>query len=169
MFRQFAAALFFFGSAFAGDEKRTEVVHPAFSLSLPGEWSLISEPAEDFRQYESKDGREGVSISLYSRPDPSNRSSIRQDFDRFLAAQRRAEVNIKGTAMEIGETKITNEKGVLYGLHAGVSLDGKHRTVTRIAMNQDIAISMFYEVQGMAEDESVLRATDALFSLEINK
>jgi len=164
----FAAISFFVAPAFAG-EKTTDVVKPAFSLSLPGEWSLISEPADDFWQYQSKDGREGVSISIYSRPGTSDKNSIRPDFDRFLAAQRRAETNIKDTPMEVGETKITDEKGVLYGLHAGVSLDGKHRTVTRIAMSQNIAISLFYEVQGMDEDESILRATNALFSLELQK
>jgi hypothetical protein len=166
--RMFAAMLFLAGSAVAG-EKTTDVVKPAFSLSLPGEWSLISEPSDDHWQYESKDGREGVSISLYSRPGAAAKSALKQDFDRFLAAQRRAEGSIEGTPMEVGETKVTDEKGVLYGLHAGVSLDGKHRTVTRIAMNQTIAVSLFYEVQGMTEEESLLRATEALFSLELRK
>jgi hypothetical protein len=167
--RKLAVTLLYFGAAFAGEEKRTEVVKPAFTLSLPGEWSLISEPADDFWQYESKDGREGVSIKIYSRPGAPNKSQIRQDFDRFLAAQRRAEGNIEGTPLEVGETKITEEKGILYGLHAGMSRDGKHRTVTRIAMDQNIAISLFYEAQGIAEDESILRATDALFTLELKK
>ncbi|HEY5810813.1 MAG TPA: hypothetical protein VIT67_22775 [Povalibacter sp.] len=47
MFRQAVAALFVFVSAFAGEEESTQVIHPEFSLSLPGEWSLISEPATD--------------------------------------------------------------------------------------------------------------------------
>lgn len=105
-----AAMSFFVAPAFA-EEKTTQVVKPAFSLSLPGEWSLISEPADDFWQYQSRDGREGVSISIYSRPGTSDKNSIRPDFDRFLAAQRRAEANIKDTPMEVGETKITDEKG----------------------------------------------------------
>lgn len=166
---QLTAAFLFLGSAFAGNEKSTEVVHSAFSLSLPGEWSLVSEPADEILQYVSNDEREAVTISVYGRPGAPDKGSMRRDFDELVAIIQRAEANAEGLTMEIGESKVTKEKGVLYGLHAGSSADGKHRTVTRVAMNQHLAVVVLYEANGLDDEDRALRGATVLFSLELKK
>ena len=168
----FAATLLFSGAAIAGDEKNTEVVHREFSLLLPGEWTLVSEPAEDFWQYQSKDGSEGVTIGLYGRPGAPDKRTMRRDLDTLISVRRNAEVSVADMHMQLGKSKITKANGVLYSFHWGASEDGEIHTMTRIAMNQRIAVSVFYEVHGLEEkdlEENVNRGVDLVFSLELTK
>jgi len=165
----FVATLLLFGSAIAGDEKNTEVVHPEFSLSLPGEWTLISEPAEDFWQYQSNDERESVSISLHGRPGAPDKKTIRRDLDLLVALRRKTEASVAGMPMNVGEAEVFKEKGVLYSIHASASPDGKHFSITRIGVNQRVAVVVFYQVDGMTEEERVNRGAAVSYSLALRK
>lgn len=165
--KQLGLLLFLFGSAFAGNENETEVHHPAFTLSLPGEWSLTLESGDDFWQYESRDGREVISISLYGRPQTKKKNSLRHDFDEIVALRREIEQNVDGKPMEIGNTVVFKHKGVLHGAHAGASRDNSFQTFTCFVMNKRISIVVFYEVRGLSQEERDLRMTKVMESLEL--
>jgi hypothetical protein len=137
----------------------TKIREAAFQLTLPGVWSAA--PIEDPTRwnYSSKDGHQGLTVSIVGDLSKMNAEERSSTFHKVVAIRRGAETKLPGSgSIEVSVPTFGEANGVLAARYFGVD-PARRRRFHCLLLGNSLTVTIFYyESLDLTEAETEARA-----------
>ena len=136
-----------------GASAETTINEELFRLVLPGKWVLIEKAKdENIWVYQSKSGKEQISVSIYSYTKAPSHDSKKQFLEDFIKTRKEQEMSITKNASKIANEKI-NEYPTGFGYSYDIDGPGDRKASNKAISNSFGIGNFYYESLGLSQKE----------------
>ena len=150
--------------------KDTAIRENAFSLILPGKWSVDASNDPTRRSYHADNGREFLTVSLVVFANRLSNEEQHQTIKRMAEIHRGVQTKVPGvTALTMTETTFGESGSVLAARYGGIEPATQRRFHTLLLCSPLAVTVYYYEALGLSEAEAASRARTIMNSIAVPK
>ena len=140
----------------------TEFSERFFRVVLPGKWADVTRQTDEgVWEYESENGTERLTVSLFFANNEQTDEEISSMFDSFVRVRRQAEAEAGGQDVLLTDTVRRNVPNAIIGTYNGT--EGMSRAFAdKVIVNTFGIANFYYEAIGLTKESFELRR-DAIF------
>ena len=150
--------------------KDTAIKENAFSLTLPGRWTVDVSDDPTRRSYHANNGREFLTVSLVVFAKRLSTEEQHQTINKMADIHRRVQTKVPGvTALTMTETTFAESDGILAARYGGIETATGRRFHTLLLCSPLAVTVYYYEALGLSEAEASNRARAIMNSIVVPK